>query len=94
MDPWLESDSEEDEDLALLSLAVVALWADGARLARAERRFPIRRYLCRAQLLPNPRQGTPWQVIYESHDDRAFITTMGIDCATFHAILHAGFTCQ
>ena len=58
MDPWLESDSEEDEDLALLSLAVVALRADGACLARAEQCFLIRHYLCRAQLLPNPRQGT------------------------------------
>ncbi|TFK80251.1 hypothetical protein K466DRAFT_452479, partial [Polyporus arcularius HHB13444] len=50
-----------------------------------------RRYLRRAQLLPNPRRDTPWQALYESHDDRAYITTMGINVDTFHYILDHGF---
>ena len=54
MDFWLESDSKEDEDFALLSLAVLAIQADGARLACAEQRFPIWCYLYQTQLLPNP----------------------------------------
>jgi hypothetical protein len=35
---------------------------------------------------------TPWQVLYTSQNDRAFITTMGFDCATFQIILASGFT--
>ena len=39
----------------------------------------------------DPRQNTPWQVLYDSRDDCAFITTMGINCATFDDILDSGF---
>ncbi|KAH9892912.1 hypothetical protein C8Q73DRAFT_606632, partial [Cubamyces lactineus] len=41
----------------------------------------------RSQLLPNSRQNTPWQVLYDSQDNWVFITTKGIDCATFHYVL-------
>ncbi|KAI0364883.1 hypothetical protein BV20DRAFT_1104821 [Pilatotrama ljubarskyi] len=33
----------------------------------------------------------PWQVLYNTRDDRAFITTMGLDCAMFDLILQSGF---
>ncbi|KAJ8582170.1 hypothetical protein M405DRAFT_922049, partial [Rhizopogon salebrosus TDB-379] len=53
-----------------------------------------RLYLCRPQLLPNPRVNTPWQALYESQNDRAFITTMGFDVQTFGSILTSGFASQ
>ena len=49
-------------------------------------------YLCRPQLLPNPHINTPWQALYHSRNDRAYITTMGFDVETFKLILSAGFT--
>ena len=54
-------------------------------------RRPRRQYLGRMNLLPNPRVGTPWIRLYKNHEDRAFITTMGVDTSTFDAILEAGF---
>ncbi len=42
--------------------------------------------------MKNPRIGTPWQVLYGSCSDRAFITTMGVDCETFNKILEGGFS--
>ena len=87
-----EEESEEEEDLAMLALTAMFVGLEETRRNRAERRLPNRRYLCRAQLLPDPRHNTPWQVLYESRSDRAFITTMGIDCSTFDAILRAGFS--
>jgi hypothetical protein len=70
---------------------VLILGAEESRKSRARRRNPSRLYLCRPQLLPNPRTLTPWQQVYESQDDRAFITTTGFDVATFHLILENGF---
>ncbi|KAG0702432.1 hypothetical protein DFH29DRAFT_758555, partial [Suillus ampliporus] len=52
---------------------------------------PRRLYLCRAQLLPNPRMSTPWQALFASQSDLAFITTMGFDVETFAFILTSGF---
>ncbi|EIW51377.1 uncharacterized protein TRAVEDRAFT_137504 [Trametes versicolor FP-101664 SS1] len=90
-----ESSGEEElDDVAILAAAVSALGSEEARLERAEKRQPSRRYLRRPQLLPNPRCDTPWQVLYDSQDDRAFITTMGIDCGTFEYILESGFRAQ
>ncbi len=91
-DEWLEEDEEEEDlDIALVAASAMILGAEEARLTRIERRKPSRRYLRRPQLLPNPRTNTPWQVLFTSRDDRAFITTMGIDCATFDYILTSGF---
>ncbi|KAG2038413.1 hypothetical protein BDR03DRAFT_861983 [Suillus americanus] len=53
-----------------------------------------RLYLCRAQLLPDPYCSTLWQLLYESQNDRAFITTMGIDVPTFEFSLTSGFASQ
>ncbi len=91
-DEWSEEDEDEElDDLALVAATASVLGAEEARLTRAERRKPSRRYLRRPQLLPNPRYNTPWQVLLASRDDRAFITTMGLDCATFDYILSNGF---
>ncbi|KAG8711925.1 hypothetical protein FRC08_015248 [Ceratobasidium sp. 394] len=48
-------------------------------------------YLRRRDLLPLPRIESPWQALYRSQEDRAFITTMSIDVRTFNYILRAGF---
>lgn len=88
-----DSSEEEEElhELGLLAAAVSVLGAEEARIHRAAVRLPTRRYLRRPQLLPNPRYDTPWQALYESHDDRAYITTMGINCEAFEYILDSGF---
>lgn len=75
--------------IALLMILVTCL--QDADQERIRRRRPQRRYLCRPQLLPSPRYGTPWQRLRGSYNDRAYITTMGIDVQTFQYILDAGF---
>lgn len=92
----MEEDEEdlEEEHLELQAVVVsgmVVFGAEESRRLRAERRYHRRLYLVRAQLLPNPREATPWQVLYDSQNDRAFITTMGFNVATFHDILDNGF---
>ena len=75
-------DALEEELKQSAALAAVALMVVGAeescRLCM-ECRQPRRLYLCQPQLLPNPCKDTPWQVLYQSHSDHAFITTMGFD---------------
>jgi hypothetical protein len=83
----LFEDIYEDEDAAALALFTVTSSILTAREARNERRQPHRLYLCRAELLPNPRIGTPWQRLWDSQEDRAFITTMGFNVATFRLLL-------
>lgn len=88
----MEDEWSDDEDMELAALATLVLvGADESRLRRAARRHDHRRYLCRSDLLPDPRENTPWQALYESQSDRAFITTMGVDCETFKLILLRGF---
>ncbi|KAG2356386.1 hypothetical protein BDR07DRAFT_1613096, partial [Suillus spraguei] len=80
----------DDERLMVLAAAIIA----GSEVSQQERidtRHPHRLYLCRPQLLPNPRINTPWKVLYDSQHDRAFITTMGVDVPTFSSLLTAGF---
>jgi len=86
---WAEGDSE----YMLASVLLVAIFTYGhlAHLLRAEGRRRHRLYLCRPELMPNPRIGSPWQCLYQSQSNRAFITTMGIDIKTFQLILDAGF---
>ncbi|KAI0726542.1 hypothetical protein C8Q72DRAFT_765923, partial [Fomitopsis betulina] len=48
-------------------------------------------YLTRTELLPDPCIDTPWQRLWESQNNHTFITTMGVDVATFHYILDNGF---
>lgn len=79
---------EEEEDNALLSAFVLEGLEETRRVRNEARR---RRYLVRRELLPNPKGDTPWQVLYASRSDRAFITTMGLDVATFNFVLGGGF---
>ncbi|CAK5279623.1 unnamed protein product [Mycena citricolor] len=88
----MEDDMEEEDVMdRLTAFAAVMVGIEEARRLRAERRLPSRLYLCRPQLMPNPRFSTPWQVLHGSRSDRAFITTMGFDTATFDSILDDGF---
>ncbi|KAN0137257.1 hypothetical protein V8E53_004967 [Lactarius tabidus] len=83
----LFEDIYEDEDAAALALFTVTSSISAAREARNVRRQSHRLSLCRAELLPNPRIGTPWQRLRDSQEDRPFITTMGFDVATFRLLL-------
>ncbi|KAI0308625.1 hypothetical protein OF83DRAFT_206224 [Amylostereum chailletii] len=93
LDAWFDSDSnsEEDEEVELLA-AIILYGTDEAGRLRRLRRQVTRRYLTRPELLSNPRNGTPWQVLYASQNDRAFVTTMGFNCATFDLLLQSGFS--
>ncbi|KAH9933851.1 uncharacterized protein B0H18DRAFT_1115213 [Fomitopsis serialis] len=87
----LDSDDElEDEERLRLGLAAaLILGALDSRLTRATNHRQT--YLTCPELMPDPRINTPWQRLWESQNDRAFITTMGIDVETFHYLLHNGF---
>jgi hypothetical protein len=88
----LEIDEEREFlDRAHLLTAVLIIGSNEDHAWLVENRRPRRQYLGRTNLLPNPRIGTPWTRLYENREDRAFITTMGLDTSTFHAILEAGF---
>src|SRR6267154_4882715 len=81
----------DEEESALIVAAAVLVGTELTRQEHIDRRQPRRLYLCRAQLLPNPWMSTPWQALFASQNDRAFITTMGFDMETFVFILTSGF---
>lgn len=90
--PSLAEDEEladEDEHELLILAAVLLVGAAESR----ERRLAQQRdtYLTRAELMPDPRINTPWQQLWGSQNDRAFITTMGVDVDTFRYLLDNGF---
>jgi len=92
MDPLiLAFDDDFEENVITTLLVIIVACGYQSRLLRAEGRQRHRLYLCRSELIPNPRVGSPWQVLYQSQSNRAFITTMGLDAATFQLILNAGF---
>ncbi|KIJ92624.1 hypothetical protein K443DRAFT_13455 [Laccaria amethystina LaAM-08-1] len=74
-----------------LSAALLITGAEASRVLRSERRNQTRNYLCRPQLQPDPRTHTPWQALFNSRNDRGFITTMGFDVETFELIVRSGF---
>ena len=93
-----DNDNNEDEDdeaqhrqkkRRLLLVLWVEVWH--RREERIRLRNTHRTYLTRPDLNPSSRIGTPWQYMYARGNDRAFITTMGIDVATFQHILNEGF---
>lgn len=86
----LTEDSNDDEDVAACAI-FIHLAMDDAEHQRSEARNPHRLYLTRSDLLPNPRINTPWQHLFARRNDRAFITTMGVDCETFSILLNRGF---
>ncbi|KAF8748951.1 DDE superfamily endonuclease [Rhizoctonia solani] len=73
-----------------IAAALMALYYAGTNLRHVWR---IRRYrhLNCPKLLENPRLDTPWQAVLCSCKDCAFISTMGVDVATFNYILLSGF---
>ena len=78
---------DNDDEALGLCLVIILFGIVTARATRVRRRNINRLYLRRQDLLPNPRIGTPWQVLYAARNDRAFITTMGFDVETFHHLL-------
>jgi hypothetical protein len=87
-----EEEDEMDWELTATAVAAIVVGVLVACQQRAEQRLECRLYLMRAQLLPDPRRDRPWQVLYASKSDRAFITTMGFDTQTFEDILTTGFS--
>jgi hypothetical protein len=85
------SDDKRTSMALFLTAATLGFGAIEAQRLRAERRAATCLYLTRPQLLPNPRGETPWQVLYATMNDRAFITTMGFNVDGFHMILREGF---
>ena len=86
-----EQQGDEFEDELLACVGLVCYGLEEERQFSIMRRSTKRLYLTRSDLLPDPRTNTPWQALYHSQSNRAFITTMGFDVATFHDILHQGF---
>ena len=88
-------DDEETEEVdryqTLTALAHIVVGMELGQLSQIERHKIGRLYLCRPQLLPNPHDSTPWQTLLRSQSDHAYITTMGIDVATFEYIITSGF---
>jgi len=81
---------DEDDDYNAATAACAAIVLDGILRVHQERIQQWNShhlYLCWHNLLPNPRHGTPWQQLWAGQDNRAFITTMGFDVATFRLIL-------
>lgn len=91
-----EEEWEEDDlvEQATGLLGLMRIGAEEARKLRAERRLAHHMYFTCSDLLPNPQVDTPWQVLYNRKNDRAFITTMGLDVASFELILNSGFSDQ
>jgi hypothetical protein len=84
-------DDDDDEDLFIVTATVAACLIGFLEVneSKVRRRRSRRLYLTRPELLPNPRVGTPWQILWASQSDRAFITTMGFDVSTFRLLLDA-----
>ncbi|RXW18828.1 hypothetical protein EST38_g7036 [Candolleomyces aberdarensis] len=90
-----ELEEEEDDEEDLLSLAAVAgtmvYGSEEARERRNEAQRDRQQYLMRSDLLPDPQRATPWLAVHDSWNNRAYITTMGFDVATFEHILESDF---
>ncbi|CAA7264567.1 unnamed protein product [Cyclocybe aegerita] len=87
----LEEEADEEYwEMGAASLGVIVGGAEISRQLRNERRRETCQYLTRPELLENPRIATPWTSLYDSRSDRAYITTMGFDVATFDFILESG----
>ncbi len=99
---YLQMQADEEDDLddqegrvaAAALLLLITVEVEELRRSRARQRNSSRLYLCRPQLLPDPRGSTPWQQLWASRCDRAYITTMGFDVNTFDFLLERGFSHQ
>ncbi|KAH7907609.1 hypothetical protein BJ138DRAFT_1159775, partial [Hygrophoropsis aurantiaca] len=64
-----EEENRIEDELIENAKAAAAILLAGNQISQSlhvESRQPHRFYLCRPQLLPNPRVSTPWQVLYET----------------------------
>ncbi|KIK52702.1 hypothetical protein GYMLUDRAFT_250962 [Collybiopsis luxurians FD-317 M1] len=82
-----EQEEEEQQLLDLIILAAVAFGILNNEDECIRRMNPSCLYLTRPQLMPHPCLESPWIRLWQGQDDCAFITTMGLDVATFHFIL-------
>ena len=89
LDEEEEEDQQEEEDIDDFYAILDGLAY--AHILRSDDRNPRRVYLLRNDLHPDPREDSPWQRLYAAGNDRAFITTMGVDVPTFEYILNSGF---
>lgn len=67
-----DQEDQDEEDRMMQAMAVTAPIVAGAKqscLNCAQNCLPSRLYLCRPQLCPNPRVGTPWQYLYHSRSN-------------------------
>ena len=70
---WLEAENNQDAlDTLRLITAILIVGSNEDHLWAVADRRTRRQYLGRPALLPNPRFGTPWTLLYASYDDRAF----------------------
>jgi hypothetical protein len=85
----IQQEQDDDDELLMVgaAAATVIIGILENHHEKVRRRRPHRLYLTRPELLPNPRIGTPWQMLWNSQNDRAFITTMGFDVKTFRYML-------
>ena len=92
------NDGDEDEDdeaqhrqkrRQLLLVLWVEIWH--RREEQIQHQNTHHTYLTCSNINPSPRIGTPWQHMHARGNDHAFITTMGIDVATFEHVLNEGF---
>jgi hypothetical protein len=88
---WEEDGEDEERELAGALLSVMVVGAEQSRQVRARHRNPSRLYLCRGQLLHDPRGDTAWQKLKRTRNDCAFITTMGFNVKMFTFILESRF---
>ncbi|KIY48681.1 hypothetical protein FISHEDRAFT_42869 [Fistulina hepatica ATCC 64428] len=94
---WDDEDDEIEDETQLENDALSAILlaystAETYQSVKSEQRAATRTYLKRLELLPHPWKTSPWQSLFVSCNDRAFITTMGLDVETFNLILNGGFS--
>jgi hypothetical protein len=83
----LTGDEQYDLKEEIIAPFAIGYGLQHRRLEKNARRKLRRRYLTRADLLPDPRVNTPFQAVRNARNDRAYITTMGVDVATFEYLL-------
>lgn len=98
---YLQMQADKDDELdkeekcvAIVLILILALGVEEAKQTLSHCRHPSFLYLCRPQLLPHPWGQTRWQILFSSHCDRAYITTMGFDVKDFQSHPWSGVLSQ
>jgi hypothetical protein len=71
-------DDEDDELTIVASVALVIYVDEETRFIRNQHVARHCQYVLRTDLLPNPRQGIPWQALYDNRNARAFIISVNL----------------